>query len=269
VDSAFFVLSKVLSPLLAPETWVFLLGAAALLLLVLKRTRPAAAMLALALALYATIAALPLGTLLLNALERSYPAEPRVSDPAGIIVLGGGEGVHRTAQTDRPMLNEAGDRLLAALILSRRFPETSVLYTSGIGQLDQSGTPGADAAATLLLAAGVPQDRLILERLSRNTAENAAFSLPLRPDADGSWILVTSAFHMRRAVASFCAAGWRDLVPWPTDYRGGDVADGIGWSFSAHAQDLEIAIREIIGLTAYRMTGRAVPSPPDGCLAKP
>jgi hypothetical protein len=71
---------------------------------------------------------------------------------------------------------------------------------------------------------------------------------------------------MRRAVASFCAAGWTDLVPWPTDYRGGNVADGIGWSFSEHARDLEIAIREVVGLAAYRMTGRALSPLPENCL---
>ena len=164
------------------------------------------------------------------------------------------------------MSNEAGDRLLAGLMLARTFPEAPLLYTGGIGQLDQSGIPGADVAAMFLTGAGLPHDRLILERRSRNTAENATLSLPLRPDRDGPWILVTSAFHMRRAVASFCAAGWGDLVPWPTDYRGGGFAEGIGWTFAANARDIEIGIREVVGLIAYRMTGRAVSPLPQTCL---
>jgi uncharacterized SAM-binding protein YcdF (DUF218 family) len=269
LETAFFVLSKILAPLLAPENWIFLLGITALLLLAFRRLRAAAALLALALALYAAIAVFPWGTVLLNALERAYPAGPAVTDPTGIIVLGGGEDARRSIRVGQPMSNDAGDRLLAGLILAQTFPEASVIYTSGIARLDQAGTPGADVAATLLVGAGLPAERLILERRSRNTAENAEFSLPLRPDVDGPWILVTSAFHMRRSVASFCAAGWRDLVPWPTDYRGGDFVDGIGWSFSEHARDLEIAIREVVGLAVYRATGRAVSPAPPGCLVGP
>ena len=56
-------------------------------------------------------------------------------------------------------------------------------------------------------------DRLALERDSRNTAENARNALDLRdPNIPGAWILVTSAFHMPRAVETFCAAGWANLV---------------------------------------------------------
>ncbi len=266
MDTIFFVLSKILAPLLAPETWVFLFALAALLLLIFRRLRAAAATLGAALGLYAALAVLPLGSLLLDRLERAYPPGPSLAAPAGIVVLGGGEDARQSARIGQPMSTDAGDRLLAGLMLARTFPEAPLLYTSGIGQLDQSGMPGADVAALFLTGAGLPPDRLILERRSRNTAENASLSLPLRPDGEGPWILVTSAFHMRRAVASFCAAGWRDLVPWPTDYRGGGFASGLGWAFSGNARDLELAIREMVGLVAYRLTGRAVSPLPAGCL---
>jgi uncharacterized SAM-binding protein YcdF (DUF218 family) len=219
-----------------------------------------------ALVLYAAIAVLPLGSLLLDRLERAYPPGRAVAAPAGIVVLGGGEDARQSARIGQPMSTDAGDRLLVGLMLARTFPDAPLLYTSGIGQLDQSGRPGADVAATFMTGAGLPPDRLILERRSRNTAENAALSLPLRPETEGPWILVTSAFHMRRAVASFCAAGWRDLVPWPTDYRGGGFADGLGWTFAANARNLELAVREMVGLVAYRLTGRAVSPLPAGCL---
>jgi uncharacterized SAM-binding protein YcdF (DUF218 family) len=34
------------------------------------------------------------------------------------------------------------------------------------------------------------------------------------------WLLVTSAWHMPRALATFCAAGW-NVTPYPVDYRTG------------------------------------------------
>jgi hypothetical protein len=61
---------------------------------------------------------------------------------------------------------------------------------------------------------------------------------------------------MRRAVASFCAAGWKNIVPWPTDYRTGGFADRIGWNFALNLNDLNIGVREWIGLAAYSLTSR-------------
>jgi uncharacterized SAM-binding protein YcdF (DUF218 family) len=110
----------------------------------------------------------------------------------------------------------------------------------------------------VLLALGVPAARLLVEDRSRSTAENAAFSLPLAKGVGpGRWVLVTSAFHMPRAVATFCAAGWTGLVPWPTDYR--SAGGGIDWDLTGHLDQLNLALKERAGNLAYRLTGRAGP----------
>jgi uncharacterized SAM-binding protein YcdF (DUF218 family) len=119
------------------------------------------------------------------------------------------------------------------------------------------GASGADVARDIFLGAGLDKSRLILEGASSNTAENAAMSLELAPDnLNGDWLLVTSAFHMRRAVASFCAAGWKNIVPWPTDYRTGGFFDRIGWNFALNLNELNLGVREWIGLAAYGLTSR-------------
>jgi uncharacterized SAM-binding protein YcdF (DUF218 family) len=88
---------------------------------------------------------------------------------------------------------------------------------------------------------GLSEDRLIVEGRSRTTAENAVFSRAIAPDLEGPWILVTSAFHMPRALRTFCAAGWHNLVPYPTDYRGGKIWDQMGWKIAENLTDLNIA----------------------------
>jgi hypothetical protein len=49
---------------------------------------------------------------------------------------------------------------------------------------------------------------------------------------------------MRRAVANFCAAGWKNNIPWPTDYRIRGFVDRIGWNFAINLNALNIGVRE-------------------------
>ncbi len=100
-----------------------------------------------------------------------------------------------------------------------------------------------------------PEDWLIVEGRSRTTAENASLFRAMTPDGNGPWILLTSAFHMPRAVGSFCAAGSRNLVPYPTDHCGGTIRDQIGWNLAEDLADLNIWVKEWVELLAYRLTG--------------
>jgi len=125
---------------------------------------------------------------------------------------------------------------------------------------------GAEIGAHVLNAGGVDPARLILEGVSDNTEENARLALPMRPVVDGDWVLVTSAFHMRRAVATFCAAGWNRLVPWPGDFKSGRFALGARGDLPRSLRDLNLAAKEYVGLIAYRLTGRAI-TPDETCLA--
>jgi len=104
---------------------------------------------------------------------------------------------------------------------------------------------------------GVPQNRLLLESQSRNTAENARLSLALpQPDEDEIGVLITSTFHMPHAMQSFDAAGWPKLVPHPVDYRTSRFVAGIGWNLTRNVSVLNIAIKEKVGALAYRLAGR-------------
>ncbi len=202
------------------------------------------------------IAVFPVGDVFLSPLEQTYLPEPEVRKVAGVIVLGGGESDIQSNVWSQPNTGDAGDRFITALALAHKHPDAMVLFTGGSGRL-MGGASGADIARDIFLGAGLDKSRLTLEGASRNTAENAVLSLELVPDdLEGDWLLVTSAFHMRRAVASFCAAGWRNIVPWPTDYRTGGFDDRIGWNFAVNLNELNVGVREWIGLTAYSLTRR-------------
>jgi uncharacterized SAM-binding protein YcdF (DUF218 family) len=267
MDTLFFIASKLLWALLKPGTWIVLLLGAVFILVRADLNRAAAWTAGGGFLFFLALAVLPLDDALLSPLESTYPVNPAVGKVAGIVVLGGGEAARRTARWEQPQVNEAGDRFLAALALARRHPEAPVLFTGGIGSLRQDGPSGAEVAEALLQASGLDRSRLLLESRSRNTAENAAQALVLRPaESDGAWLLVTSAFHMPRAVEAFCAAAWTDLVPWPTDYRSVALADGFGWNLVGNLDNLQTALREYLGLLAYRATGRADRQTVAACL---
>jgi len=199
------------------------------------------------------------GALLLHPLEDHFSRpEPAPEDVAGIIVLGGGfEGGVNLARGGYE-LNASGDRMVEAAVLARRYPQARVVVTGGSGSLLLDGESDGDTAPRLLIALGVERERLVLESRSRNTYENAVFTREMvAPQEGDTWLLVTSAFHMPRSVGLFRKAGF-DVVPWPADYKTagietlGPAQDNVADSL----QNLTIAMREWIGLVAYRLTGR-------------
>ncbi|MCC5966663.1 MAG: YdcF family protein [Natronohydrobacter sp.] len=260
MDTVFFIASKLIGALLRPDTWIVIALAVLVLALALHRRRLAIWLGSTLLGAMVTFSVLPLGDLLLQPIERSYPAEPVLDRVDGIIVLGGGEDARASAYWGQMQLNAGAERYTAALELARRFPEARLLFTGGSGALrDLAGAEVSEGAMAerFFLGLGVAPERLLIEDRSRNTAENAHLSLALaNPDPSETWVLVTSAFHMPRAMRSFEAAGWAGVTPWPVDYRTAAFLDRIGWNLTRNLQVLNIAIREQVGRLAYRVSGR-------------
>ena len=111
--------------------------------------------------------------------------------------------------------------------------------------------------AEFLVETGIPQGRITLEGRSRNTYENAVFSYEeARPKPEETWILVTTAWHMPRAVGCFRRAGWH-ITPFPVDFR--TAGYPIFSSEISLAEGLlltTVALKEWVGLVAYRAIGR-------------
>jgi uncharacterized SAM-binding protein YcdF (DUF218 family) len=260
VDTLFFIASKILGVLVRAETWIILAAALGVIGAALNRRRLAVAAGATTLLALLSLTVLPLGDLLLEPIERRYPADPPVSEPAGIIILGGAEDVDASIHWGQAQLNEAADRFTAAVALARRFPRARVLFTGGSGALrDLAGSPHSEAALAerFFLDQGLDPARLLLEGASRNTAENARLSLQIaNPQPGGEWLLITSSAHMTRALRSFEAAGWPALTPYPVDFRSASFSNGIGWDLPRNLRILNIALKEHAGGLVYALTGR-------------
>ncbi len=264
MESLFFILSKLVWALLRPETWLPIC-LIAIAFMIRRGAVTAAFRLTLALLVFIlAIGTLPIGSWLLSRLEIRHAPNPPLEQVDGIIVLGGAELIQIHGQ---PQLNGGAERFTEAMVLANRFPGAKVLFSGGSGSLkDLGAVPGHSAysAELFFLGQGLAPERLLLEPASRNTAENAAFSLKhVAPGADEHWVLVTSAMHMPRAMRSFERAGWEGLTAWPVDFNGlsNDFVgwswrENIAWNLVDNLSSLNLAAKEFVGLFVYGLTGR-------------
>jgi uncharacterized SAM-binding protein YcdF (DUF218 family) len=256
----FFFLSKTLGIMLLPVN--VLIGAAvvgAILLCTGLRALGRRLLIVSVLAL-AIIGFSPLGKLLLYPLEQRFPPwDASRGAPAGIVVLGGGIDPDLSAARGRAILTRSADRIIAAAALARQYPSARIVFSGGNANLlSDDSAKEADYALSVFENLGVAGSRLMVERRSRNTWENAEFSKAVAQPKDGErWLLVTSAFHMPRSVGLFRKAGFV-VEPYPVDWRAGRAGDLFAFSPIA-AEGLErtdLAVREWMGLFAYWATGK-------------
>jgi len=213
-------LAKILPLLVLPIGIVFELSLVALVLLVRDRRKPAVLLLVTAM-LVLWLASMPMvADALLGRLERAYPAVVLQDIPASrCIVLLGGAVEPVAAPRVAAELLDAADRVRMAARLYAAGKAQVIIVSGGRQPWSAFAESEAQATRTLLVEWGVPATAVVLEEDSRNTRENAVFAIPLiEKQACGRPLLVTSAAHMKRAVASFAKLGMA-VFPVSVDVR--------------------------------------------------
>jgi uncharacterized SAM-binding protein YcdF (DUF218 family) len=263
----FFVLSKTIGIMLLPTNFLIGIGVLGALLLATRFASAGRKLLITSVMLFAICGFSPLGYLLLYPLEQRFPPwDAAQGAPAGIVVLGGSIDADVSAAHGVAVIAGAADRILASAALARRYPNARIIFTGGSAKLLSSDAREADYAASLFESLGISSERLIMERRSRNTQENAEFSKMIAaPKAGERWLLVTSAYHMPRSVGLFRKTGFA-VEAYPVDWRVGGREDLLQFTaFSLEGLDrVSVGLREWMGLTAYWATGkigRLLPGP--------
>ena len=243
-----------------PTNFLIGLGLVGALLLATRFTSAGRKIMVASVVLLAVCAFSPLGNLILYPLESRFPPwDAARGAPDGIVVLGGSIDPDLSIAYHTPVIRSAADRVVAAAALGRRYPNARIIFSGGSADLFANDAREADYAGQIFESLGIGKDRLIMERRSRNTYENAVFSKEVASPKQGErWLLITSAYHMPRAVGLFRKAGF-PVEPYPVDWRvGRDAADIL--SLSNIAVDglgrTDVGVREWIVLLAYRLTGR-------------
>jgi uncharacterized SAM-binding protein YcdF (DUF218 family) len=156
----------------------------------------------------------PLGTALLLPLENRFkPWDSSRGALTGIIVVGG------AISARRGIISLNNDRLIAAVELYHRYPDVRIVFAGGNADVIFPGLSESEFAARFLENLGIPREHIELESSSRNTRENAVNTMQLvMPKPGERWLLITSAYHMPRAIGLFRKAGF-PVEAYPVDWQ--------------------------------------------------
>lgn len=254
-----FFLGKVLGLITQPLVWMV-----ALLVLAVgvQRRRPVTGrrLTAAALVLLLVLGWQPLPDWGLRALESRHAElapDADLSAFTGVILLGGAMGMGYVAQSHtQPVTNDSGERMSATAALLLRHPQLKVVFSGGEGTLLGAGPNEAQRAAVYFESLGIPRDRIRYESAARTTYENAVLTAQL-PGIDKTerWLLLTSAWHIPRSMATFEKAGW-NVTAYPVDYRTGSATPWAEYELQAGTEHWQLLLHEWVGILAYRLAGR-------------
>ena len=124
------------------------------------------------------------------------------------IVLGGMFSYDN--DTDRLSIRRGGDRIWQAIDLYKRKKISKILLSGDNGHIIDKGLHESKQLKELLVRWGIPSNDIIVEGQSKNTAQNAqntAKRLKQTYPHLSSFLLITSAQHMKRAKSCFDKAG--------------------------------------------------------------
>ena len=214
----YFFFSKVLAFLINPLYWILILLLTGLILKNQKLKKRCFAASAIVFVLFSIPAFL---NQFANLWRYPFDRLPAGQKYSCVIVLGGFAG---PGGPDTGHFNACADRFIQGLKLKQNGTASHILITSGNSSLlhQKDGFFEADWVKKQLKQFNIADSAVLIEDRSRNTFENAAFTKALLEHAHlkPPYLLVTSDFHMRRAMAIFKKADLA-IVPYPCDFFAG------------------------------------------------
>ena len=179
--------------------------------------------------------------------------------PFDVGILLGGSLRYFDQQFQRPVYSQSVDRLLQTIALYKSGMIKKILLSGGSGSISRPDEKESEIILNVLKQIGIPKEDIIMENISRNTYENAIQSASLLKQdyPNGSFLLITSSFHMRRSRACFLKTGLKFDI-YPVDpramYHGYTPENAI----IPHAGALlawDALLHEWVGMITYKIMG--------------
>jgi uncharacterized SAM-binding protein YcdF (DUF218 family) len=252
----FFILSKVFQFLFSPLTWILILLIPAVIIHQKKpKTAKKMMIVAFIMLLFFTNPFILYEAMRAYEVDAVRKEELRKNYDYAILLSG---MLTYDDYYDRINFQRSADRLMQTLDLYHEGRVKKIFITGGSGEIFNQKDKEAIILKDYLIKIGIPEEDILVESNSRNTYENAKESVKvLPPDKGYTFLLITSAFHMRRAVACFKKQGY-SFDTYVTDRYAGKRR----WNIDLFVPKAEILsywailFREIGGLAAYKITGK-------------
>jgi uncharacterized SAM-binding protein YcdF (DUF218 family) len=217
----YYFLEKMLQKFLWPESLALIALVLVFFALIRRKIGMATKLLVVGFILLAVPSVPIVSSTLLGHLERYYPAKPLAQYPEAdvIVVLGGSTAAVQPPRQEPEEIY--GSRLLPAARLYKLGKAKHVMVCGGIPYTDTHGQlrTMADDMRDILVEEGVPASAILLENISRTTREDAFYAgQMLEANEFKSVLLVTSAFHLRRATDLFRRTGL-EIIPVPVGHE--------------------------------------------------
>ena len=260
-----FWLKKAVAYWLMPLPFCLLVMIAGLLLLRSDRwRRTGRGLLVTGVLLLLVLSNKQVGRALLHPLERQFPAQPELAAGAplpaalsacrAIVVLGGGHSDQAGLSANNQLSSAALSRLAEGVRLARLLPGATLIVS---GPAAGSGATHASVLAAAAITLGVDPQRIVQIDTARDTDDEAQ-EVRRRLGPGVPFALVTSAWHMPRAVALMRRAGLAPL-PCPADFlthANGELRAGDWLCDLSGLEQSTWAIYERLGLTWAKLQGK-------------
>ena len=176
----------------------------------------------------------------------------------GILILSGATNPFLTKEYDQISLNDSVERLTESIQLIKKYPKAKVFFAGGSGYVKHPDLNHSDVAKKFYESLDVNTKNIFFDKKSRNTYENIVFAKKkFNPNKDEKWILVTSAFHLKRAISIGEKIGW-ELIPYATDYK---LSKKFRWklsfNFFGNLASFQHSSHEWVGIISYYLMGRS------------
>jgi len=250
----FFILSKLLDFLINPYTWIFVLLIWAI---ISSKKRKRLLIITVIIAYFFS------NSFIIDEFMRKWEIQTIKIDDINkqykyAIVLGG--IATYDPQFDRINFNRDADRLWHTIYLYRAEKLKKIVLSGGEGRILKEGYNESDYLRKFLIKIGINPQDIIVENKSRNTHENAvncAEILKGRLSSKEKILIVTSAFHMRRASKCFTKQGF-SIDVFTTDRLSGKRKFVFDHVFIPRTEAMElwkVLIHEVVGYLSYRIVG--------------
>ena len=259
----FFYASKIIWFFLQPSAASVFLILAGFLFLKLNRPKLGKFCVNFGVIALLLIAFSPLGRQLMIPLEDRFPLitinQLEGEKVDGIIVLGGTIHMYVSDQRGVPSIVSGAERIIEAVKLAHKFPKARIVLAGGPNTVLANPTADATIVKQLMVDMKVDPARIEVEKNSRNTYQNALFAKKMsQPKKGENWLLVTSAYHMPRAIGCFRNVGF-NVKAYPVDYHtGGEKSRFSPFYYALDGVTItDTATKEWLGLLVYWATGRS------------